>query len=74
MHRSAGGVLLVAFAAVCAGIGGLWAFMKAGGAEVDLYRGSSCTSGWFPATGFLLLALALGLVGAVLIRAGRRAR
>ena len=74
MPRLAAGALLVASAVVCAAIGGMWAFMKAGGAEVDFCSGSTCTSGWYPATGLLLLALVVGAVGAALIRAVRRAR
>lgn len=65
------GVLLVGFAALASGVGALWAFMKAAGAEVDYCPDAKCTSGWYPATGILVSALILGVLGLVTLR-GRR--
>jgi hypothetical protein len=67
LRRLVGGVFIGA-ALLAGAIGGLWAYMKAGGAEVDLCGGSDCTSGWYPATAFLGSAVVLGVLGTVVLR------
>ena len=67
--RRASGALLVLVAAVGAAIGGLWAYMKAAGAEVDICSGSECTSGWYFVAPILVGAVVMGLIGMALLRA-----
>jgi hypothetical protein len=67
--RRASGALLVLVAAVGAAIGGLWVFMKAAGAEVDICSGSECTSGWYFAGLILVGAVVIGRIGLALLRA-----
>jgi hypothetical protein len=57
--RRASGALLVLVAAVGAATGGLWAYMKAAGAEVDICSGSECTSGWYFARPILMGAVVI---------------
>ncbi len=73
MRRSLGTVL-VANAALAGVLGGLWAFMKAAGAEADYCDGQNCTSGWFGAVAFLALAVITGLVGWSFLRRGEEGR
>jgi hypothetical protein len=54
------------------GLGGVWGFMKAAGAEVDYCPESECTSGWYFAGGLLALAVAAAAVGFVLLRSRSR--
>jgi hypothetical protein len=74
MFRRALGGLLLLLAALAGAVGGLWAFMKAAGAEVDYCPGSGCTSGWYLAVGLLTLALAAGVAGVALLRGERSSR
>jgi hypothetical protein len=68
--RRFSGAVLVLVAAVGVAFGGLWAFMKAAGAEVDICGTGEegCTSGWYYAVPILAIALILGVVGVVLLR------
>lgn len=63
------GMVLVLIALPSLAVGGLWAFMKASGAEVDFCEGGSCVSGWYPAATLLVVGFASGLAGLTLLRA-----
>lgn len=64
-------MLLILGAAIGAAIGGLWAFMKGSGAEVDVCNGPSCTSGWYYAGPILVGAVVIGMIGVALLRGER---
>jgi hypothetical protein len=68
MRRGSGALLLVV-AGLGVAIGGLWAFMKAAGAEVDICSGPECASGWYFAGPILVGAVVVGLIGIALLRA-----
>jgi hypothetical protein len=68
------GALLMFLAAIGLALGGLWAFMKASGAEVDVCTGRSCTSGWYYAGPILAGAVVAGAIGIALLRRGAAPR
>jgi hypothetical protein len=70
--RTLGAAFLLLVAAACGAVGGLWAYMKAAGAEVDICRGPECTSGWYFAGPLLVAALIFGVLGAALLHGARR--
>lgn len=62
-------ILLLLIAVGAAVGGGMWAFMKASGAEVDICeRGDACTSGWYGEAVFLVFAVFVGAAGFTLLR------
>jgi hypothetical protein len=70
--RRFGGGLLILVAALGAAFGGLWAFAKAGGGEVDICpAGRDCISGWYFAGPILVGAVVVGLIGVALLRRPR---
>ena len=72
--RILAGALLVLAAAAGLAFGGLWAFMKAAGGEVDICRdpGGECTSGWYYAGPILAVSLLVLMLGVGLLRSGLR--
>lgn len=75
--RRALGALLVLAAVIGVAVGGLWSFMKASGAEVDICSGGgpNCTSGWYYAAPILVGAIVSGVIGVALLRGeGNRSR
>jgi hypothetical protein len=70
--RRLAGALLLLVAAIGVAIGGLWALMKANDAEVDICRGSECTSGWYYAVPILVGAVVLGVIGVALLLGERK--
>jgi hypothetical protein len=66
--RSVLGLVLVVGALFVGAIGALWTSMKASGAEVEYCPGATCTSGWYLATALLVGAVALGAIGAAILR------
>jgi hypothetical protein len=68
--RELAGTLLILVSLAGLAIGGLWAFMKAAGAEVDICRAGEggCTSGWYYAVPILVAALVIGAIGIGLVR------
>jgi hypothetical protein len=68
--RELAGTFLILVSMAGLAIGGLWAFMKAAGAEVDICRAGEggCTSGWYYAVPILVAALVVGAIGIGLVR------
>jgi hypothetical protein len=60
--------LLILVAALGAAFGGLWAYAKAAGGEVDICPDGDCISGWYFAGPILLGAVVVGLIGVALLR------
>jgi hypothetical protein len=73
LRRALGGLFLL-LAVAAGGLGGLWALMKAAGAEVDYCPGSGCKSGWYFAGGLLALAVAAAVAGVGLLRGKSRSQ
>jgi hypothetical protein len=73
LRRALGGLFLL-LAVAAGGLGGLWAFMKAAGAEVDYCPRSDCTSGWYFAGALLAVAVAAAAVGVGLLRGKSRSQ
>jgi hypothetical protein len=67
--RRFGGGLLILAAALGAALGGLWAYAKAVGGEVDICLHGDCISGWYFAGPILAGAVVVGLLGVSLLRA-----
>ena len=65
------GVAAFVLAVLLGALGGLWAFMKAAGAEVDYCRGGGCTSGWYVVALLLGLAVLAAVVALGLLRGKR---
>jgi uncharacterized membrane protein YidH (DUF202 family) len=70
--RTLVGAFLVLVACVGVAVGGLWAYAKAAGAEVDICDGPRCTSGWYYAAPILIGAVVVGVFGVALLRSERR--
>ena len=71
--RTVVGALFLLAAVAGLAVGGLWAFMKAAGAEVDWCNRGDCTSGYYGAGAILLVAVIVGAIGVALLRGNRRA-
>jgi hypothetical protein len=63
------GVLLLTVAAVAGAIGVAWIYLDAIGTEWDYcHDGRDCIAGWKMGAGFLVGAVAAGIIGLVVLR------
>ena len=70
MARLVGALLLLA-GAIGAAVGGIWAVLKASGAEVDICNGPRCTNGWDYAGPILVGSVAIAAIGIAVLRGSR---